>query len=192
MSLRHERAAARRPFKFGVLCWLIVLAGTARCNQGAGPRPSQSHATLRVGIGGIPVLAPQSGLQQLVGNLALEGLVNFNEDGHSRPWLAESWATAPDGLSLTLQLRHQAKFHDGTPVSAPIVVQALQEKLPRFMGPAFDDVAQIIALDDFRLQIQLRRPSRFLIEALETSIQKTGKEGISTGALCACRSRGVV
>jgi peptide/nickel transport system substrate-binding protein len=34
------------------------------------------------------------------------------------PELAESWQIAPDGMSVTFRLRKNARFHDGTPVTA--------------------------------------------------------------------------
>jgi peptide/nickel transport system substrate-binding protein len=88
-------------------------------------------------------------------------------------------------LSLTVQLRRLAKFHDGTPVTAAVVVQVLRSALPSLMGSVFqEDVDEILALDDTHVNIRLRRPSRLLIEALETAIRKPatqGKPSVGTG-----------
>jgi peptide/nickel transport system substrate-binding protein len=182
MIRRHERSAALRAVSsFGALAGLVVLAGTARCSNRSGPVTFPTAATLRVGIGGLSQVTPQAGLRQLVANLSVEGLVNLTEDGHPRPWLVESWITAPDDLSVILQLQKKAQFHDGTPVTASIVAQTLQQILPGAMGPAFEDVESIVPLDESQIQIRLRQPSRFLIEALETSLQKPGAKNISTG-----------
>jgi peptide/nickel transport system substrate-binding protein len=182
MSGQHEQPLARRAFAmFGVLSWLVMLFGTAQCRHGAGPLSNQPAATLRVGVGGLSVQAADAGLRQVVANLSVEGLVNFNEDGRPRPFLAESWIASPDGLTLTFQLHKQAKFHDGSPVTAPVVIGILKEALPRAMGGAYEDVADVQALDDSRIQFRLRRPAPLLIEALETTIQKPGKGGASVG-----------
>ena len=167
---------------FGVLSWLVVLFGTAQCRQGSGPVSNPTPAaTLRVGVGGVSVQAADAGLRQVVANLSLEGLVNFNEDGRPRPFLADSWVTTPDGLSLTFQLHKQAKFHDGSPVTASAVIDILREALPRVMGGSYEDVAEVQALDDSRIQFRLQRPAPLLIEALETTIQKPGKGGAGVG-----------
>jgi peptide/nickel transport system substrate-binding protein len=191
MQHQHEQPVARRTLSaFGVLAWLIVLTGTARCRQEPGPHASGENTALRVGIGGLPLQAPQAGLGVVFSNLSVEGLVNLTEDGRPKAWLAESWATTPDGLSLTVQLRRQAKFHDGTPVNATTVVPMLRESLPKAMGSAFEDIDQILSLGESQIRFVLRRPAPFLIEALETAIQKPGKDGAGTGAFIRATSEG--
>ena len=46
-----------------------------------------------------------------------DGRVVYDRD-KLEPELAESWQMAPDGNSVTFKLRKNAKFHDGTPVTA--------------------------------------------------------------------------
>src|SRR5262245_25871805 len=155
---RYVRARRRQVVTLGyALAWLLVLGSAARCSS-SGPAPPSTGSTIRIGIGGLPQQTPQAGLQQVIGNLSSEGLVRFYDDGRPSPWLAESWATAPDNLSLVLQLRPQARFHDGSPVTAAIVVDALRRFLPATMGPAFADIDAILALDDRRVLIRLREP----------------------------------
>jgi peptide/nickel transport system substrate-binding protein len=49
------------------------------------------------------------------------------------------------------------------------------------MGPAFEDVDRVDAIDDTRLRVRLRQPSQFLIEALDAPIQNAGENGAGTG-----------
>jgi peptide/nickel transport system substrate-binding protein len=127
----------------------------------------------------------------VVGNLSFEGLLNFNEDGRPRPWIAESWVTAPDGLSLTVQLQPRARFHDGTAVTAAVIVPFLQTSLPKAMGSAFEDIDHISAVDDTHIRFVLRRPAPLLLEALETTVRKPGREGAGTGAFVPVTTAGV-
>jgi len=169
----------------GVLGGLGVLVGTARCTRNPGPSQSTAPSTLRVGVGGLPQQSADAGLAPLVGNQTVESLAVPNDDGRMRASLAEGWSTSPDGLSVTLRIYPGATFHDGTPVSGRLVAAALNKDLPRFMGPAFEDISQIHALDDSSVRFELRRPSPFVIEALETPITKPGASGVGTGAFIA-------
>jgi peptide/nickel transport system substrate-binding protein len=49
------------------------------------------------------------------------------------------------------------------------------------MGPAFEDISDIAAASPLVIRITLRRPSPFVLEALETPVQEAGKSGIWTG-----------
>jgi ABC-type transport system substrate-binding protein len=120
-------------------------------------------------------------LKQLVVNLSQEALVLPADDGRLQPWLAEGWRTSPNGLTVTVKLRENAKFHDGTKVTSEFVTKTLRRDLPKSMGPAFDDVEKIEAPDALQVQIDLRRPAPFVLEALESLIQKPGDDPAATG-----------
>ena len=72
---------------FGVLSLVGRAARHGPVQSSLGPGRFRQSTTLRVGVGGLLSTAPQSGAAQVVANLSLEGLVNFNEDGRPRPWL---------------------------------------------------------------------------------------------------------
>jgi peptide/nickel transport system substrate-binding protein len=44
--------------------------------------------------------------------------LRYDDNWTPHPYLAESWEVAPDGLSVTLKLVHNAVFHDGHPVTS--------------------------------------------------------------------------
>jgi MarR-like DNA-binding transcriptional regulator SgrR of sgrS sRNA len=53
------------------------------------------------------------------------------------------------------------------------------------MGPVFSDVEHVRASGTDALEIGFRRASPFLLESLETQIQKPGGAGVGTGAFVA-------
>jgi peptide/nickel transport system substrate-binding protein len=163
----------------GVLGATFVQLATARCTR-AGPAPSVS-TTLRVGVGALPQTSQQVGVRQIISGQSAEGLVKPQEDGRLRPNLAKGWSVTSDELSTIVELRQDATFHDGTPVSAELVAKSLRKDLPTFMGAAFDDVAKIEALDESHVRLEVRRPTQFLLEALDTPIQLRGQQTAGTG-----------
>jgi len=58
-----------------------------------------------------------------------EALIRTDENEKLFPWLAESWTVAPDGKSITFNLRKGIKFHDGTDFNAEAVKFNLQQVL---------------------------------------------------------------
>ncbi len=178
MSRNREKRTARQT-TFGVLSSLLLALG-AGCATSAGPTVPAS-SVLRVGVGGLPQQTAQGGVRQFVGNLSGEGLLNFTEDGRPKPWLAEQWAVAPDGLSVTIRLHPRARFHDGSPVRAEVVARALERSLPGVMGPAAEDLSGISAVSNEEIQLRLRQRSQLVLEALDTDIQKPDSHAGFTG-----------
>lgn len=60
-------------------------------------------------------------IDRVVNSAIYDPLVIEGQKGQLQPGLAESWDFAPDGSSVTLRLRKNVKFHDGTPFNAEAV-----------------------------------------------------------------------
>jgi peptide/nickel transport system substrate-binding protein len=182
--MRQALEHARRRGRFGPAVWLFLLAiATSRCGSSPGTAAKISQpVVLRIGVGNVASGNPLGGLQQVAGNQSFEGLVRIGPDGRPRPWLAKSLQLSPDRRSMSLELRGDAKFHDGSPVTAAMVVRALHQALPKFMGSVFDDIDSIESSQDGgQVVIRFKRPSPFLIEALEAPIKKPDAPTIGTG-----------
>jgi peptide/nickel transport system substrate-binding protein len=92
---------------------------SAAPSAAAGP---VSGGTVTIPIGADPTLnpwSPNAFVESLFINRAIfEGLTKPGKDLAPAPDLAESWTTAPDGLSWTFKLRSGVKWSDGKPFTA--------------------------------------------------------------------------
>lgn len=117
---------------------LVVVLGLvlAACGQATKSRqPGASAGTaeggvVKIGIAGSPdSLNPGDGLlteaYQLY-ELVYDTPINLTADGTYEPELAKSWSVAADGLTWTLELVDNAKFHDGTPLTSADVKYTLE------------------------------------------------------------------
>ena len=184
MSPQRKRQPARavaHAIRVGIA--LTLLLGTARCGKSAGPEAGTGEVVIRLGVssGQAAAANPESGLVPIVQNLSIESLARVGDDGRPEPQLAESWTISPDGLSAIVRLRSGVRFSDGTPLSAGPVADLLNSTLKDTMGPAFEDVEEIVALDDTQIRIRFRRASPFLLESLEVQVSKPGAPDIGTG-----------
>lgn len=80
-----------------------------------------------------------------------------------KPWLAESWSVSDDGKVYTFNLVRNAKFHDGSPVTAEAVVYSFERTIALNEGPAwmldgFVDAGNIKALDEHTVEFTLNKP----------------------------------
>ena len=69
-----------------------------------------------------------------------DGRVMYDMD-KLEPELAESWRIAPDGNSVTFKLRRNARFHDGTPVTAKDVKWSFDRAVAAGGFPTFQMAA---------------------------------------------------
>lgn len=182
----QERGKCRRIRRaITAIAVTTALAAAGSCRGTGGSQPAASSTVLRIGTAQLSATNPNQGLRQLVQNQSVESLALPGEDGRMQPRLAEGWTPGNDGRSLTIKLRPNAKFHDGSPVDAKAVAGTLPDGLRSFMGPVFSDVEYVRASAGGAVELGFRRASPFLLESLETQIQKPGNTAVGTGAFVA-------
>lgn len=76
-----------------------------------------------------------------IASITQEGLVSVDAQGRIQPGLAESWEH-PDDVTYVYQLREDAYFQDGSPVTADDVVFSLQQARDETVSPG---IAYILA-----------------------------------------------
>ena len=114
------------------------------------------------------------------------GLTNLNnETGHPEPELAEAWTVSDDGLTWTFNMRKDAVWSDGTPVTAKDVEYSVKRAVkPETASPyayvlyliknaaainqtavptdTYDiDSLGVKALDDYTVQFTLEAPAPY-------------------------------
>jgi len=108
-------------------------------------------------------------------------LTELDADGSLRPRLATSWQQSDDRLSWTLDLRDDATFHDGSPVTAEDVRFSLLEGFGRpeskaSRAPQFRKaIKDVVAVDPHKVRIELTSPWPTLPYDIST---QAGVEGI--------------
>ncbi len=151
----------------------------AGCSNQA-PATTDAEIVLRVGQG-LPVLAQDLGIRNLVGSLTGERLVGQSNEGRAEPRLVEAWETSADFLMWTFRLREGLQLHDGSPVDATQVSDILQGALEEPRAPGFRDVESIEATNARTITVRLNRPSALLLDDLAGYSLNVVKDGQQVG-----------
>ena len=120
---------------------VINVGGTRTANSGNGM--ATDGGTLRLLFADPPTFDPHLAEDNISGLLVNEifgGLVTIEPfDFSVAPDLAESWEISPDGTTYTFRLRPNAKFHDGSPVTAQDVKWSMERVAnPELASPVVD------------------------------------------------------
>lgn len=158
------------------LCASFALAGTALAlPSGARAAEPKRGGTLVVGMTQTPRHlngAVQSGVATaLPGTQLFASPLRFDDKWNPQPYLAEKWTLAPDGMSLTLNLRKNAVFHDGKPITSADVafsVMAIKANHPfqTMMGP----VEKVDTPDAHTAVIRMSAPHPAIVLAMSPAL----------------------
>ena len=171
----------------GVLAVLLASCGSRETNVQRGDREQVLHR----GIGAeLPDLDPHlaTGTSEYnVLSALLEGLVTEDPvDLHPVRGVAESWATSPDGLVYLFHLRTDARWSDGTPVTAADFIASFRRVLTPAFGAQYATMLYPVrnaeafhrgrladfgavgfaALDEHTLRITLEHPTPYFLSLL--------------------------
>jgi peptide/nickel transport system substrate-binding protein len=121
-----------------------------------------------------------------------ETLVEADEEGNYIPSLAESWELADDGMSLTLNLAQNAKFHNGKEFTAEDVVFTVNRikdpALSSQFAPQVQNVSEVEAAGEYTAILRFTAPTPAILDYLlnvqivtEQDIDGIGELPIGTG-----------
>jgi peptide/nickel transport system substrate-binding protein len=162
-----------------VLLFAGLAAPVAGCGSGATTSGGGSPAS------GVPakdqklrILAaePQSGLDPTTAvtdasrrmmELVYDNLLDYDPQGKLVPDLAERWDASPDGKAYTFHLRTNAKFSDGSKLTADDVKWSLERSAKgEALKASLKVVDAITVVDPATVRVTLATPSRVFLDAL--------------------------
>ena len=130
------------------LQWLAIsVLLIAALTASADTRPQYGgtlHISSRVSASSLDPaeMADSGGARNLV-SLIFDTLVTVDATGRPQSALAESWQSTPGDRGLEFRLRHNVKFHDGSPLTAEIAASSLRKANPAWNVTAAADVVTI-------------------------------------------------
>jgi ABC-type transport system substrate-binding protein len=143
---------------------------SAACDRSPAPSGHHGPITLSVGVAQPLGAPPDSGLAAVATLLQHASPVTFARDGRAGPGLAVRWEESGDGLTWRFWIRDDLTFHDGSPLTAADLKEALEAQFeapgPFGVTPGFRDVRRVDAPNRTQLVVHLARPSAFLLEAM--------------------------
>ncbi len=91
--------------------------------------------------------------------LLYDTVTQLSPSGQLEPGLAQSWDFPPGGMSLTLHLRPNVTFSDGTPVDANAVKASILHNKTSPLRTSLAVIKDITVLDPLTLRIDLNLPT---------------------------------
>jgi peptide/nickel transport system substrate-binding protein len=132
-----------------------------------------AQTTLRIGLAEDPDILDPTLARTYVGRIVFasfcDKLFDIDEKLNVVPQLALGYETAPDGLSVTIKLRPNVKFHDGEQFNAEAAKYSLERHMTMagsFRKPELAVVDHVEAVDPLTIKIILKTPFAPLLAQL--------------------------
>ena len=167
-----------------------VFAGCgSSSDQGNGGNSEAVEQKITYNVGAVvetidPALNTAVDGSTIIGN-AFEGLTRLDENDKAIPGVAKGWKISNDGLTYTFNLRDDAKWSDGKPVTAKDFAYAWKRALSKetaaeyayqlyyiknakefYEGKVKEDKLGVKVIDDKTLEVTLNSPTPYFIELM--------------------------
>lgn len=159
----RSRAARAGAAAAGVLLLAACATGAPDPGTGADSGEEIDHITVALpgSLSNLYVGQEAGILNYYIASIAQEGLVSVDAQGRVQPGLAESWEQTDD-VTYVYELRDDAEFQDGTPVTADDVVYSLEQARDETVSPGLAyylaGVDTIEKTDEHEVTITLTAP----------------------------------
>jgi peptide/nickel transport system substrate-binding protein len=139
-------------------------AGSGRVSSGGTPDP---NGVLRVGVDFSNVFTPNTydpatslnSCDKIDQSLIYDTLTQLSPSGQLEPGLAQSWEFTPGGTSLTIHIRPNVSFSDGTPVDATAVKASILHVKSSPLRTSLAVIKTITVVDPLTLRLDLTLPT---------------------------------
>lgn len=180
-----------------------------------GASPALAEAVLHRGNAGEPQTLDQAhtsiNIEEFILKDLYEGLTIYDAAGKIVPGAAESWTVSDDGTVYTFKLRENAKWSDGSPVTAEDfvfsftrvedpktaagyanILYPIKNAEKANKGEVGLDQLGLKAVDAKTLEVTLERPTPFFLELLahqtalpvsKASVEKNGADFVKPGTM---------
>ena len=140
---------------------------------------------MRIGIG-IPLLPnPALGPRSVISALRSETWLTGRPDGRQSERIATKWTWDDSGTVLTLKLRGDVYFHDGTKLTPEIAAQALRKSAANPTSEfalSFASIQSVNPSGADSIQVKLSEPNSFVIPDLSlVSVRLPANKDVGTG-----------
>lgn len=147
-----------------IICALVIGCGASTSNTAPLPAATSTTAPKSGGILKIGAPSESTALGRAeVGSPSADGLLSapaieqlrrIDEKGDFSPWLADSWKTDPQALTVTISLKKGIKFSDGTDLNAE-AVKWNYDWLMQAKTSAVVKIKSVDIVDNYTLKLNL-------------------------------------
>ena len=159
----------------GALTGAMVLASCGSGSSNSSDGKSASDATLRIAYTVNQSLDPREATGQLLISTwpVYDRLLQVSADSTYEPMLATSWKFSETGKVLTLELRKDVTFSDGTPFNAEAVkanVEWAKKATGSAVAASFAGIASVEAAGEFTAKLNLVNPGTQVLSAISAAL----------------------